>query len=153
MAEAARKLKVDSRVADLLNRALKLEGFFPEFKEEHVEKIFLRSGLYFYPKGAVVVEESAQGRDLYVIERGNLAVNRKDGNVSRCVANLKEGDIFGEIGLLHGGVRIATVIAQEDSKVFHIAYADIQYLLKHNQNLGMHLDNLAKERLLKPGRS
>ena len=141
-----RKLKVDDHVASLLNQALKLEGFFPEFKEEHIEKIFLRSGLYFYPKGVNVVEQAAKGRDLYVIERGNLAVIRKDGDTSRCIANLKEGDIFGEIGLLQG-VRIATVVAEEDSKIFRIVHADIQYLLKHNHALGAHLDQLAKTRL------
>jgi CRP-like cAMP-binding protein len=142
-----KKLKVDHNVAELLNRTLKLEGFFPEFREEHVEKIFLRSGLYFYPKGASVVEQESHGRDLYVIERGNLGVFRQVDGTNKCVANLKDGDIFGEIGLLRGGVRIASVTAQEDSKVFHIVYADIQYLLKHNHALGEHLDHLAKERL------
>lgn len=142
-----KKLKVDHEVAALLNKTLKLEGFFPEFTEDHVEKIFLRSGLYFYPKGIPIVEQATPGRDLYIVQQGNLAVTRKEGNVNRRIANLKDGDIFGEIGLLRDGVRVATVTAQEDSKVFRLVHADILYLLEHNHNLGEHLDNLANERL------
>lgn len=146
MDPAIKRLKIDKAVAERLNQTLRLDGFFPEFTENHVEKIFPRSGLYAYPKGASIVVQEAPGRDLFVLQRGNLAVFRKDGGGSRRVADLKEGDIFGEIGL-RDGVRIATVTAQEDSQVFHLAYADIQYLLEHNNDLGDHLDTLAKQRM------
>jgi CRP-like cAMP-binding protein len=145
MDSAIKRLKIDKAVAQRLNEALRLDGFFPEFTEEHVEKVFPRSGLYAYPKGASIVVQAARGRDLFVLQSGTLAVFREEGSGSRRVADLKEGDIFGEIGL-RDGVRIATVSALVDSQVFHLAYEDIQYLLEHNHDLGDHLDSLAKQR-------
>ncbi len=145
MPPAIKKLKIDKKVAALLNRALKLEGFFPEFTPEQAEKIFLRSSLNLYPKGVHIVEQSATGRDIYIVQSGKLGVFRKEDK-TECVAHLKGGDIFGEIGLLRDGVRTATVTAEEDSRVFHLVHADIEYLLEHNKSLGEHLDHLANER-------
>lgn len=140
-------LPSDSTVADLLNAALKLDGFFPEFTANHVQKVFLRSGFYLYSAGTPVLEQETQGRDLFVVQDGTLAVLRQEKNLSFRVGELRKGDIFGEIGLLHSGIRVASVIAEADSKVFRIAHADLDYLLKHNKPLGLHLDGLAKKRL------
>lgn len=140
------KLRIDDAVARLLNRALKLDGFFPEFTADHAQMIFLRSGLYLYAKGTRVVEQGEKGRDLYVLEKGKLDVLRKEGEDSKRVAVLKDGDIFGEIGMLKDGVRSATVVAAEDSRIFRLVYQDIQYLLLHNKELGDHLSRLIAQR-------
>lgn len=139
----ADKLPVDEALAELLNRSLKLEGFFPEFKAEHVNMLFIHSGLYAYPKGAHVVEQGETGRDLYVIQKGKVAVSHG----TTVLSTLKEGDIFGEIGLLGDGVRSATVSASEDCRIFRLVNQDIQYILKNNKDLGQHLESLSKERL------
>lgn len=147
MPSTIQKLAIDEAVADLLNKTLKLEGFFPEFKKEHLEKVFLRSGYYFYPKGTRVLEQGTTGRDLYIVMHGRLAVYRNEGTVNRRVGSLKDGDVFAEIGLLNDGLRVATVEAEDDSRLFRLVYADIQYLLDNNKELGMHLTALAQKRL------
>lgn len=141
------RLAVDEAVAELLRKALRLDGFFPEFGPEQAEKIFARGGLFLYPEGAPVVQQKEEGRDLFVLQSGRLAVFRWFCDELRRVATLQDGDIFGEIGLLCEGVRVATVVAEVPSRIFRVAYGDIQYLLKHNQELGAHLQSLLQQRL------
>ena len=143
----AEKLAVDDALADLLSRALKLEGFFPEFKPEHVNMLFLHSGLYAYPQGSRVVSQGEQGRDLYVIQKGTVEVRHQKEGSDVLLATMKQGDIFGEIGLLGDGVRSATVVASEASRIFRLVDSDIRYILKNNKDLGLHLETLSKERL------
>ena len=71
------------------------------------------TGLTAYKAGSVVVEEGAPGDSLYVITRGALEVTTKspDGHPVR-VGTLVVGDFFGEVSLLTGKPRAATVRAE-----------------------------------------
>src|SRR6185436_9659154 len=102
-----------------------LEGFFPEFTSDQVKMIFLRSGLFRYHEGEKVVTQGEPGRDLFVLYRGQAEVVRKEGSSSKRVNLLKEGELFGEIGMLRDGVRSASVTVIQESKVFRLAYQDI----------------------------
>lgn len=136
------KLELDDSVAGVLRDALKLDGFFPEFTSNHAKMVFIRSALYLYSKGEKVIEQGDTGRDLFIVYQGKAEVVR---NKTR-LGFLKDRDVFGEIGMLGDGVRSATVAALEDSKIFRLAYQDIQYLLENNKALGQHLDALIRER-------
>jgi CRP-like cAMP-binding protein len=140
-------LAIDAAAAAHLSAALKLEGFFPEFTVEHATKLFPRSGLYFYPQDGAIVEQGETGKDLFVVCSGQLQVERRDGGVVNVVATMKAGDIIGEIALLKNCPRTATVTALGDSRVFRLAFADLDYILKHNKELGAHLRELAKRRM------
>lgn len=136
------KLEIDDYVASLLREALKLDGFFPEFTSNHAKMVFIRSGLYLYSKGEHVVEQGDAGRDLFIFYRGKAEVVKN----KKRLAFLRDRDVFGEIGMLGDGVRNATIITLEDSKIFRLDYQDIQYLLENNKALGEHLDALLRKR-------
>ena len=63
-----------------------------------------------YGEGEVVVEEGAPGDRLHIIVRGKIEVLKRDpaGRMRR-LAVLADGDFFGEIALLEGVPRTATV--------------------------------------------
>jgi len=63
-----------------------------------------------YAEGEVVVEEGAPGDRLHIIVRGKIEVLKRDraGRMSR-LAVLADGDFFGEIALLEGVPRTATI--------------------------------------------
>lgn len=146
------KLALDDATAALLCRALNLEKFFPKMTAADAELLFYRSGLYLYPKASCLVEQSQKGRDLYVLVRGELAVYRDARGKKKLVGTLKDGDVFGEIGLLGKGVRTATVVAQRESQVFHLHHLDILFQVKNNPDVGSHLKRLAEKRLrVNPG--
>jgi MFS family permease len=68
------------------------------------------------PAGAVVVGRGEPGSDYYAIVSGRLHVVTGD----RTVVRLSRGDGFGEIALLHGTSRTATVHAVEPSVVLAV---------------------------------
>lgn len=146
MAAAASKLPASDETAALLSESLRLESFFPEFKREHLEKLFPRSGLYEYPMGATIVQQGEQARDLFVIVSGRVAIRQELGTAAAELAVLAAKDIIGEMALLRDGQRTATAVASEPCRVYRLSYEDIQYILSNNAELSAHLKSLAAKR-------
>lgn len=71
-----------------------------------------------YANGEVIVREGDAGRSMFLVRRGQVAVtigpNRQE------VAVTSAGGFFGEMSLLTGAPRSATVIAREDSELLEI---------------------------------
>ena len=73
--------------------------------------------LYFKPN-TKVIEEGDLGDWAYIVEAGSLEVSKiNDQNNKQILGRLKENDIFGELGLIDGLPRSATVTALEDCTV------------------------------------
>jgi MFS family permease len=77
------------------------------------------------PAGAVVVHEGDRSDCLYIVESGRLAVTVRHGGARRPVTELGEGDWFGEIGVMRGGERTATVAAVAQTRLWRIPANDI----------------------------
>lgn len=71
-----------------------------------------------YSAGEVIVRQGDPGGSLFVIRRGDVAVTLA-GAQGR-VAHLQAGDVFGEMSLLTGEPRSATVMAENDCELFEI---------------------------------
>jgi cAMP-dependent protein kinase regulator len=73
------------------------------------------------PMGDVIVHEGAAGDTLYAVVEGLVRVERRNarGDV-RVVAELGEGEFFGEISLLSGCPRLATVTAARDCELLEL---------------------------------
>ena len=68
--------------------------------------------------GEVIVRQGETGRSLFVVHRGEVVVRLEpDG---REVARTRPGGVFGEMSLLTGDPRTATVAAARDSVVLEI---------------------------------
>ena len=76
--------------------------------------------------GAVLTRQGASGGLAYVIASGRAEVNR-DGTT---LAMLGPGDVVGELSLIDGEPRSATVTARTDLAVLEIDGRDLQRLLK-----------------------
>lgn len=141
-------LTVTDDTAEVLNKALQLQDFFPEFKAEHAVKLFPRSTFRYYPAGYKLIAQGDTGRDIFVICLGGVKISKTMGDAGAEVAVLGAGDMFGEIALVRDGVRMATAVTAEESQIFQLVHEDIQYLLKNNQPLVDHLRALARKRLI-----
>lgn len=76
--------------------------------------------------GTVLTREGQTGGLAYVIEQGTCDVLRG----GRKVAGLGPGDVVGELSLIDGGPRTATVRAATDVEVLEINGRDLQRLLR-----------------------
>jgi CRP-like cAMP-binding protein len=65
-----------------------------------------------YAAGQVLITEGAPADEFFILVAGEVAVSRRDASgVGQVIARLAPGDYFGEIGLLSGTPRNATVTA------------------------------------------
>ncbi|MBI3565653.1 MAG: mechanosensitive ion channel [Elusimicrobia bacterium] len=67
-----------------------------------------------FARGEAMTRQGAAGRWLYVLARGEAEVQLRDSRGAEKVARLKAGDYMGEMALLTGEPRSATVVAVED---------------------------------------
>ena len=93
-----------------------------------------------YPAGTTVVTEGDPGDSLCVIVEGKVDVCKGD----RVVAELKAGDFFGELALIDGEPRTATVIASEDLTLLTLKSSEFDTLLSDPYFSRAVLRNLAK---------
>ncbi|MCA3016975.1 MAG: cyclic nucleotide-binding domain-containing protein [Myxococcaceae bacterium] len=80
----------------------------------------LRTGMEVraYAKGDVVVAEGAAGASMFALSEGTAGVFRGHGTAqARRVAGIDAGDIFGEVALVSGAPRVATVVVESDAAV------------------------------------
>jgi len=138
------KLDVTDQEAAFLERALKIEGFFPEFTKDQVRGVCPHGGLFQYPQGFRLINQGEEGRDLFVIHTGKVEVIR--AFVQKQIF-LGSGEMFGEMAIVRDGKRNATVIAAEESKIFHLPFSDLQYLMDKTTALTEHFKALAYHRL------
>ncbi len=126
--------------------ALRLAGFFPEFTAEQCAKIFPRSGVVAYAAGEFIIEQGENGRDLFVILDGSVAVTKSMGSAAAEVATQGVGALLGEMALLRDGLRTASVVANVPTRAFRLMFEDIGYVLKNNPELAAHLQGLERKR-------
>jgi cAMP-dependent protein kinase regulator len=110
-----------------------------------VDKLKLRG----VSDGETIVEEGAPGHSMYAIARGAVRVIRRaEGRESRVVAEMCEGEFFGEMALLSGAPRFATVVAVGPGQLLELQKADYEALASKHPSLGEVVCRYYKERLL-----
>lgn len=72
-----------------------------------------------------LVKEGTAGKEAFIIVEGTAVVRRN----GRRVASLGPGDCFGELALLDGGPRTASVIADEPMRVLVLGQREFHWLL------------------------
>ena len=99
-----------------------------------------------FRRGEVVFHAGDPGRTLHVIQQGHfkVVVPSEDGGEA-VLAVLGPGDSFGEIALLDGGARSATIVALEPGETATLDRDDFYALLRREPAaLDLTLDALAK---------
>ena len=111
---------------------------------EELEAVFDVSREISYKSGDVILEESSYGADadFFVIMNGNVKVELQasqkysDRKISKRLAVLKSGDVFGEMGLLRSRRRSAKVSAYSDLDVLKVSQKKLFQLFVNNPRLG-----------------
>lgn len=108
-----------------------LEGCPPA----EVEQIAARAHVMLFDSGEVIVPEGEEGLGFYFITEGRVRVLR-NGNE---IATLGAGDFFGEVSLLEGTVRNATVVADGPATCIGILRSFFRPLLARNPRLALRI--------------
>ena len=98
---------------------------FAGFGRRELERLGMLTDEVDLPSGRVVMREGDRGEELFILMSGAARVER-DG---RAQATLGADDFFGEIALVDGGPRTATVTLTEDSTLLVVGRRQFQQLL------------------------
>ena len=99
---------------------------FSGFDKRKVERLGMLADEDDVPGDKVLMRQGESGTDMMVIVRGHVAVER-DG---RRLNTLGPGDFFGEIALVDGGPRTATVTTDEPCSLLVIGHRDFHALME-----------------------
>ena len=99
-----------------------------------------------YAPGEAVVEQGAHADSLYVVESGELGVYVEDAGTSIEVGQLAAGEAFGEMALLTGAPRTATVKARTAASLYRIDKDALAPILKGNPKLAVEMSKLVAGR-------
>lgn len=107
-----------------ISRLVNASQFLEQLTKDEITGLIESTGLTTFEKGATVVEEGTSGDKLFIVTRGHFAVSTLGpaGNRIR-VGTLSVGDFFGEIALLTGRPRAATVLADSSAECLQITSA------------------------------
>jgi CRP-like cAMP-binding protein len=110
-----------------------------EFKADEFNRI--------YPKNTMLFAEGEPGEELFVIQSGSVKVSKIVNNNEIMLAVLKPGDIVGEMAIIEGKPRAATVIAYEDCNVVAISKDNFEQMSKSQPQLVAKITRYLSERI------
>lgn len=116
---------------------------FSECTDDELERIAALAHGMLVPAGHVVVREGEEGGEFYVVADGTARVTVGEGTA---VAELGPGSFFGEMALLDGGERVATVTAATELELL-VLHRD-----EFNEMLSFAMPTLAPKLLAVVGR-
>ncbi len=86
-----------------------------------------------FPAGQVLFNYGDPGDSLYVIRSGEVEVFFKDDTGERIVLETaRAGEVFGELSLLDGGPRTASVVATQDLEALRVDRANLDHFLQRH---------------------
>ncbi len=104
-------------------------GVFAQLPPARIEELLARFERIDAKRGEVVIREGEEGDYYYVIESGRCQVERQVGGVPVALAELKNGDAFGEEALASEARRNATVTLATDGRLLRLGKRDFKQLL------------------------
>lgn len=140
---AAREIERDLDVAELLHR---VELFHPLDSA-----VLARLASDVHPlelgSGATVVGEGEGGQSMFVVVAGRLQVlNKDDDGEQRRIATLEPGSVFGEMSLLTGSPRSATVESMTPVTLLEVGKTDLERVLRADPHLADELSRIQARR-------
>jgi len=110
---------------------------FDDLPEDVLSDLAGRVILRRYPAGKPVFRQGDRPEAFYVVRRGTLQVVEEDPDTGkeRVIATLARGDTFGELGLIDGAPRSATVRPVDEAHLFEVDESTFDRLLSEMVNV------------------
>jgi CRP/FNR family cyclic AMP-dependent transcriptional regulator len=133
--ERGRPAQAPTRTRRRSTVALSGVPLFSGFSKRHLERLAGAADDVAFRAGERIVEEGNPGETLFVLLEGQAKVIR-DGRVR---TRLVPGDFFGEISVLDGGPRTATVVAETPVSALRVFRRTLLEMIGSEPNLALGL--------------
>ncbi len=128
---------------------LKQTELFSGLDDAALELIAPRLKRAVYPAGAIIVKEGEPGNALYLIASGVVEVRKRESSIGAdlTVAKMGRGACFGEMSLLSGKPRSATVVAAAATEVYILPGKEYQAVVAPNPSILGRLNTILAARI------
>lgn len=121
---------------------------FADLEPEAFQRLVAGSRRLVLGPGERAVTQGEPGDSFFVVVRGLLEVIRESGGITERLASVEEGAFFGEMALLAGTPRSATVWAVEESELLQFTARDLRRLVEDHPSVATALRRFYRQRLL-----
>ena len=134
---------------DQLVGFLKNVSLFADLPEESLSKLGTCLKTTEFPPTETIMREGAPGVSMYIIKDGLVEVRKKDPvtGIDFLVAQLGEGAAVGEMSLLTGKPRSASVTTVDPTSVYTLTRTDFRNLLTQYPEISLGLARILADRL------
>jgi small-conductance mechanosensitive channel/CRP-like cAMP-binding protein len=140
------RLDQERHAGEILVLMEKVEILSPLSKPE-LHKLVRQVRSETYATGEVPVKQGDRGDSFYIIKNGRVdVVVEKSAGESAVVATLAPGNFFGEMSLLTGAVRTASIHVKEDAEFIVIDKESFGATLANNPSIAESLSHILSER-------
>jgi small-conductance mechanosensitive channel/CRP-like cAMP-binding protein len=131
-----------------VHTVLRRTPFFRAFEQPALEELERDIHLRELPPGSTAVREGEAGSSLFIVIAGLLEASIQGPAAERrVVGKLAPGDVFGEMSLLTGAARSATITARTHATLLEISREQLQPVLADRPELIAELSRLQAARL------
>jgi pyruvate,water dikinase len=116
---------------------------FADLDRRQAEQVARLLKLRPFSKGETIIMEGSGGAAFFIIDSGEATVSSKGVQL----ATLRAGDYFGEIALIDGGPRSATVTAETDLVCYGLTFWEFRPLVEKNSAIAWKLLQAQAKRL------
>ncbi len=117
---------------------LKNIHIFQDLQDEDFDKLARIAKEERYPAGTILFRQGDPSGAFFIVRRGSVKIVKDMGTPSeKVLAVLRDGDFFGEMGVIEDSVRYATAVVAEDSFIIRIRKADFDNLMSVNPSIAM----------------
>jgi len=136
------------RVINERMNALSQIPFFTPLKAKEREELAARIQSFFYGTGETIIRQGDEGDSLFFIQSGEVEVMIGDVHSGRPrrVALLGGGDFFGEMSLMTGERRSATIRTLTDSEFYVIEASSFREILTEHTEICTQIASILEER-------
>lgn len=121
---------------------------FANLPEKTLNEIEQLSVLRRYPKNTILFIEGDDSTHLYIVKSGKLCATVAGEDGREVILNyMGEGEYFGELALLDGKPRSATVKTVTPSEVIAVARSSFQELMRNNPQFVLHVTEELSKRV------
>jgi small-conductance mechanosensitive channel len=131
-----------ARRVDALSRV----DVFRALDAEKIDRLARRMRMIIYGPGEVVLRQGDPGDSLYVVRSGSVAVQLGAHGARKEVATLSAGQFFGEMSLMTGESRAATVVAKNDCECYIVDKEAFQEILEERPELANVISDILSRR-------
>lgn len=136
------------QLSDGARGLLRRQPFFQILDDAQTAQVLGSANLCRYGRNETIIQQGADGDSMFILAQGAAQVYLGVNGQAAPVATLQAGDYFGEMSLLTGEKRSATIVAASDCEVLEIEKPVIARLLAESPALLEKLGEMLAQRRL-----